>query len=811
MGSFFLKIYRFFKARLFLFGVVGVLLFAGLVFIASKIVFEEDISKLIPTTSENEQLQKVLNTANFSDKIIVNISKEDNGFTEALTQYATIFLDSISRTAANYIKDIQGQVDEDTALETLDFVYTNLPLFLSEGDYQLLEQKLAPDSIQKITKNNYNTIVSPTGIIAKKIISKDPLGVSLLGVQQLKKIGIGNGFKLQDGFLITEDEQNLLLFISPSVESSESSKNEKFSETLYNLQSQLNSQFKDEASSQLYGGTLIAVANAQQIKKDIQLTLGIALVVLLVLFIGFYRNLLLPVILCVPTLFGALVAIAVLYVIRDDISAISLGIGSVLLGVTLDYSLHILTHIRNGESIESLFTAITKPILMSSLTTALAFLCLLFIDSQALQDLGVFAAVSVLSASCFALIFIPQLYKGTHVSTKKTTTLEKFSAYKFHSNKWIIGGLTLAILISVFTYQKVVFTKDLSQLNYQTSKLKQAEADLDKLINTSSKSLYVTTYSDTLEAALQANDLVFKQLDSLQSSNSILSYNSIGALVHSKELQHRKIKRWDTFWTLERKIRVKENLIDNGATFGFKPTTHDEFYRLLETNFQPMTLSEYKELDAFAIDDFISSTSDFTTITSVVKVSEENIEAVKKVFNDKENVLVIDRVAMNESLLGNLKEDFNALIFYCFGIVVLLLLFFYRNSKHTLITIIPIALTWLLTVGLMGVLSLEFNIFNVIVTTFIFGLGVDYSIFMTNGLIHKENPTQTLKIHKTSILLSVITTLCGVGVLLFAKHPALQSVAAVSIIGIFTAMLITFTIQPLLYHFLIFKGLNKEE
>lgn len=811
MDSFFLKVYRFFRSRKFFFGWILVCLFAVFLFVASKIVFEEDISKLIPITSENEQLQKVVTTANFSDKIIVNISKEKNESTEALTNYATAFLDSISNNASGYIKNIQGRVAEDTALEALDFVYDNAPLFLTERDYETIAQKLLKDSIKAITKSNYNTIISPTGVIAKETIIKDPLGISVLGIQHLKELGLTDDFELQDGFIVTKDSNNLLLFITPEVGTSESSQNEKLSEILYKVHTDLNDQYKDQASSQLYGGALIAVANAQQIKKDIQLTLSIALIVLMVLFIGFYRNLLLPVILFIPTLFGALVAIAVLYLLRDTISAISLGIGSVLLGVTLDYSLHILTHIRNRESTESLFVAIAKPILMSSLTTAVAFLCLLFIDSQALQDLGIFAAVSVVGASCFALIFIPQVYKGKHIITEKKNLLDQLSGYSFHTNKWIIGVLSLLMLISAFTYHKVVFNKDLSQLNYQTSQLKEAESDLDTLLNTSSKSLYIAAFSDSLDRALEANEAAFKKLDSLQKTNTILRYNSVGGLVNSKKLQFQKITRWESFWTAERKKEVTQDLIESGRTFGFKPETHTKFYSLLGKGFVPLTLSDYKSLPAISLDDFITTSSDFTTINSVVKVNEENAESVTQAFDTMENVLVIDRVKINETLLGDLKEDFNSLIFYCLGVVVLLLLLFFRNIKRTIITIIPIALTLLVTVGLMGLLGLEFNIFNIIITTFIFGLGVDYSIFMTNGLLHKHDPTETLRTHKTSILLSVITTILGVGVLLFAKHPALQSVAAVSIIGIFTAMLITFTIQPLLYHFLIFKGLKKEE
>jgi len=140
------------------------------------------------------------------------------------------------------------------------------------------------------------------------------------------------------------------------------------------------------------------------------------------------------------------------------------------------------------------------------------------------------------------------------------------------------------------------------------------------------------------------------------------------------------------------------------------------------------------------------------------------------------------------------------LLGYSFIAVVIVLLFFFKRIELVTITIIPIALTWLVTIGLMGIFGLSFNIFNIIISTFIFGLGVDYAIFMTNGLIREyETGDRHLSIYRTSILLSVITTILGVGVLIFAKHPALHSIALVCLLGIFAAMIITFVIQPILF------------
>ncbi|WP_109438528.1 MMPL family transporter [Aquimarina sp. AU119] len=805
MGNLFWKIYRSIAHKRIYYGIISIVLMGILSWIASGIKFDEDISKLIPANKENEKLQKVLKNVNFSDKIIVNISLEDNGEFEDLVDYAIAFTDSISNNYNKYITSIKGKIEEEDALETIDFVYNNLPFFLSESDYETIASKIDKDSIETITKANYETLVSPSGFIAKSFIVKDPLGVSFMGLKQLNELGLADDFKLKDGFLVHKDEKHILLFISPKFDTGNTAENQPFSDTIYRLQKDLNSDYKNKVRSTYFGGPLIAVANAEQIKTDIQFTVSIALSILLLLFIFFYKKLSIPLILFVPTIFGALLAIAILSLIRTEISAISLGIGAVLLGVTIDYSLHILTHIRSHGTTKSLYTSISKPIIMSSLTTALAFLCLLFIESQALQDLGIFAAISVIGSSVFALIFIPQTYKpkasGNNI---KSTFIDTIANYNFNKNKTLIAVLCILLVLSLFTFNKVVFNKDLSQLNYTSPELDNAELQLDNLINISSKSLYIVAFGNTMEAVLQTNDNMHRRLSKFKSEDAVLDFNSIGALVSSSKRQNKQIQDWEDFWGNNKKIKLKEYLIESGNAFGFKSTSFNEFYELLDKKFNSLKIVDYSKITSIPIDDFISVNDDFITVTSIVKINKDQISLVKDAFNSDENIIVFDRQNVNEELLGGLKNEFNNLIGYSFTLIVLLLLTFYKNIKLTLITILPILATWLLTLGLMGLFGLEFNIFSIIISTFIFGLGVDYSIFMTNGLLRQSQyDIKTLATFKASVILSVITTLLGVGVLIFAKHPALSSLALVSVIGIISAMLISFTIQPFLYKFFI--------
>jgi len=801
MGNFFYKTYLFIQNQKWASLAALLFLIASLGSIASRIEFDDDITALIPATEDSKKIQEILESIAFTDKIIVNIQREEEGSVSDLTQYAAALLDSLEQTSDTYIKNVQGKLNDEDLPNTLNLIYNNLPLFLDASDYLQIELKLSKDSIAKITAQNYRNLISPSGIIAKKTIQKDPLGLSFIALKKLQQLGIGDDFKLKNGFLLDKKEQNILLFLTPTHGSRETDKNTALAEKLYGLQSQLNSSFEGKIKGEYFGAALVAAANAAQIKHDIQFTVSIAMTLLLIILMVFYRKLTTPLILFAPTVFGGLLAIAFLYVFRTKISALSLGIGAILLGITLDYSLHILTHIRNSFSLKSLYKDVAPSILMSSLTTAAAFLCLLFLESQALQDLGIFAAVSVLGASAFALIFIPQVYTTTRKSEAKKTFLDRIASYDLHKDKWAIITLALLLIGSLFTYRTVVFNQDIAKLNYESETLIAARERLEKLTDIGSKSIYLSTYGEVKESVLQRNDSLLGQLQQLKADGEIVSYSSIGALVSSDRKQNAKISKWNSFWSADKIRSTQQNLIESGNKFGFKSSTFNQFYTLLESDFKPLKISDLEVVSSFAINDFLVTDSTSTTITSLIKVADGNFEKVKAVFAETPKTLLINRQQVNESFLGNLKNDFNKLIGYSLLVVILILLLFYRSLSLTLITVIPIFLTWLLTIGLMGLLNIEFNIFNIIICSFIFGVGIDYCIFITNGLLTEyRTGEKALSTHRTSIILSVITTILGIGALVFAKHPVLYTISVVSLIGILSAVFVAFTIQPLLFH-----------
>lgn len=92
----------------------------------------------------------------------------------------------------------------------------------------------------------------------------------------------------------------------------------------------------------------------------------------------------------------------------------------------------------------------------------------------------------------------------------------------------------------------------------------------------------------------------------------------------------------------------------------------------------------------------------------------------------------------------------------------------------------------------------------------VFGVGDDFSIFLTQAM-QKEHTTgkNELPTYRISIILAVFTTILSIGSLIFAKHPALHSLALVALIGMFSVIVITSTLYPFWFRFFITNRAKK--
>src|SRR5579871_406979 len=99
MEKLFIRIYNYFEKRRTAFWLCFIGSFLFIAFFASRIRFEEDISKVLPKDKKIEKLNQVFQNSKFLDKLVVMISLKDSN--------ADAQPDSLVSFAENFTADVQ--------------------------------------------------------------------------------------------------------------------------------------------------------------------------------------------------------------------------------------------------------------------------------------------------------------------------------------------------------------------------------------------------------------------------------------------------------------------------------------------------------------------------------------------------------------------------------------------------------------------------------------------------------------------------------------------------------------------------------
>ncbi len=804
MGKFFIYLYRFLKKRKLLLGVTSLVFLSLLVYSLLNLRTNEDFSALFPREEKFETFNMVLNNSAVADRIIVYVNIKDTANTEKehiLIRQADAISDSLKQNFPVSILDIKYLVTDEELYTLYNFFYDNLPLFLTDNDYKIIEDRIADTSVKTTLKNNLQTLISPAGIAMKQFLLKDPFGFTGLAMEKLKQFQIGDDYVLKNNRIFSNDRNTIFIFLTL-----DGSSNTRETNAIIGAIEELAGQtINDQTNVQYYGAPVVASANASRVKSDIILTVTLTILLLFIFLSLYFRNYLIPFLLFVPVVFGAGISIIVIYALKGEISAISMGVGSILLGIGIDYSLHFFTHYRRNQGIKTLLKDISLPVFMSSITTAAAFLCLFVINSDVFRDLGLFAAISILSTAFAALVILPLVSGFLKFKITKKSLLsfpETFAAIHLERKKPVLLIILVLTIVFLFTGKQVSFNENLMDMNYMTDELSEAEAFLQGKTDYVMSSVFVVSKGKNLDEALSKTTDVCSRLDDLKENGSINEYYSPSKLIIPEIAQIDRISKWNKFWTNNRD-RLTNNLIIDGALLKYRPEAFSSFFELINKKFEPVPIDMFGTLQNGYLADFIIDNPGLSATITMVKMGKDRISLLYNNFEGQENIHVLNRQEVSQYLFSIIKTHFRKLILLSSLLVFLILLLSFGRIELALVSFIPIVLSWVWTLGIMGLFNIQFNFFNVIISTFIFGLGVDYSIFITRGLLQKlQYRKNNLITFKTSILLSAITTVTATFVLIFAQHPAIRSIALVSVIGITSAALISFTIQPWIFNFL---------
>ena len=788
------RIFSFFHNHTLLRRSVLLTLTIALVVSVFQLSYKEDISDFMPLTEEEKQDMEIYQDISGVNKLVVLFScdKENPDSTIAAID---LFQDCVKKMDTHkWTSDMVTRFDMEKVGEVTEFVYQNIPYFLTERDYSRMDSLLRADNyLAEQLDRDREMLMFPSGGLLSENISRDPLNLFTPVLSKLQGLLQENKFEMYDGYIFTPDMSRAIVMLSSPFGNSETDKNSQLLQLLNSGIEQMNTRYPN-IEARVLGGPQIAVGNAQQIKHDSILAVSLAVVLILALLFISFRSLRNILLIAFSIGWGWLFALGALALFHDNISIIVIGISSVILGIALNYPLHLIAHIGHETNIRQALKEISAPLLVGNITTVGAFLALVPLNSVALRDLGLFASLLLIGTIFYVLVFLPHQVsvpqkveevkeKDDGLVARGNRLLDCISHIRLDNKPWLVGiVIILTLVFGWFSFQ-VEFDSNLANINYMTDE-QRADMDYfqkltaDDTVSTK-RTLYVVSSAPTIDAAL----------DSCNSKK----INGVSQFLVSESMQKERISRWNEFVSKHHDL-LNAQFAKAAKTKGFSAEAFSDFQQIINGNYEPRHFDYFSPITSTVFNGNIVKQNQYF-IVDKLSVEASEIEKVKSSIPGS-----FDIESLNSSLANSLSDNFNYIGWACSLIVFFFLWFSFRKIELAIISFVPMAISWVWILGLMAILGIKFNIVNVILATFIFGQGDDYTIFMTEGCIYEHKTGKPiLASYKHSILLSAIIMFIGIGTLIVAKHPALHSLAEITIVGMSSVVFMSWLIPPLLF------------
>ena len=814
MTIFFINLFHFFRKRKAALYLLLFLSFGLFVFFGLKLAYEEDISKLLPSTDNTKAEGLVFSELRVKDKIVVQIvSKSGDTDPDVLLEAGDMFVDSLLSHDADEgdIGDILYKIDEEVTQQVMSYALENVPLLLDPGYYKEIDSLIGKEHIYRQMATNLEKVSSPEGAVFYRIMRYDPVNLRSLflsggaggtvGVAGM----LGGNYALYGNHLFTSDTTVALVFISPDFISFDSKAGTRLVKKIEHSVQQLEAIYPD-LEVLFHGPPVQSVFNSRQIKQDLVLTMGISLLLACMLIVVCYRNKSTLPMLLLPVIYGAFFALACMCWLQGMMSLMALGIGAIVLGVALSYCLHVITHFKYLTDPVLVLRDQVKPVILGSLTTIGAFMGLMFTQSALLRDFGLFASLAMVGTTVACLLFLPHVFyivKNRRFE-KAFRILEKINSHPLDRQMWLLVVILIVFVASLFTSSNVKFDANLRNIGYYEPAVTRS---MELYAEKTSKGLAVSNYaatSENLDSAFICNRTISRICDSLQAAGIVKSYTKSSVVLLPKSEQEKRISVWKNYWNDERVEELRRNVIAAGEANKFRPAMFDPFFEMLTKEYQPSSVYEADVLPEGLMANMIEHSRGMYLVYTSVQLEAENQRKVNDLLAAQKDVIVADPFYYTTNMIELMHDDFNMILGISSLFVFIVLLLSFRSIPLAIIAFLPMSMSWYIVLGVMAILGLQFNLINIVISTFIFGIGVDYSIFVMEGLLTdvKGGDKKLLMYHKTAIFLSAVVLIISISSLMFAKHPALSSIGVATLIGMTSTILITYSLQPFLFRLL---------
>jgi len=568
------------------------------------------------------------------------------------------------------------------------------------------------------------------------------------------------------------------------------SENVDYTEILTRTQNALDNRGTSYADMTITGTLAVQQAIQKYSMQNLMVIFVIALVMISIVLFIFHRTIKGIIIAFLPPAYALALTFGTLGVIQPQLTIIAVSIVALLMGLGVDYSIHLMNRFAEEHTVEDkvkrmekTLQSTGKAILLSTITTMIGFGSLMISSMSPMVAFGFGCAIGILFCFISAIILVPCLAlilrfeKNGHMKSWK-----KFASFAINNKRRVI---VIACFFAVMSLLMLPYVK--TDVNYMDM-APEGIPEVEKL----------QQYSANFGSGANFNALLVET-----DPNGLTDPEVIEAM-----------------FALEEKIRAE------GV---FASSIADELKEVNEILESKTIINQLKELlgadqiifDRIAEEGVIDSTYSKTLIVVSIPVGKgmAEIETIVNNINDIASSTVLPcngRVsqltgqdAVNVAINKRLGDEQTRSMIIALLLVLAALIFIFNSSLYGFLTMIPVGFVLLWEPGFLVAFGIPLSVVTISIGSIMIGIGIDYGVHITHrvreGLAEglSKNEAVEMAIEKTGLSLveAALTTVAGLSAIYFVNIPALQQFGLVVILMTALSCIGAALILPMFYDF----------
>ena len=577
------------------------------------------------------------------------------------------------------------------------------------------------------------------------------------------------------------------------------------------------SKYKNIADINLSGIPMIADDLITFVKKDITVFgSGVFIFIIITLWFIFrdIRWVIFPLLSC---LLSIAIMVGMLGYLNWKVTVISSNFISIMLILTMEINIH---YVERYKQLQAEFpkkkenyltylttTKIFTPILYAVLTTALAFLSLIFCDIKPVIDFGWMMTLGLFISLFVSMILLPYLIikfkpKATPIHQSKDSKIaEIFASIAINQRVLVLAFSTIILILSIYGLTKLKVEN--SFINYfdKKTEIYQGMKLIDEKLGGTTPLEIILKFKDSDSKSNKNDDDFFQDSDSNEYKDSYWFTNfRVNNIVNVHQYLETlpEIGKVLSFYSV---LQLGEKINDNKKLGSLEMAI---LYSKLPDDIKKSIVTPYVSIEnneARISLRIIDSNPNLNRKELLIKIQKDLEEKLKL---NKDEFKITGILVIFNNLLQSLFDSQIKTLGITFAGIFILLLILFKSLSWSIVAAIPNFTAALFILGSLGLFNIPLDMMTITIASISVGIAIDNSIhyiyrFREEFKINK-NYKKTIEIcHKSvgkAIVNASLTIVFGFSILMFSNFIPSIYFGIFTGLAMLTAMTLVLTLMP---------------